>query len=115
MVTGDGRQLPVDVLLFGTGFDVGDTRHRHHIVGRGGAVLGEGEGRREAVESMRAALMGTARHVPKFGYRTLFVPVAPNPAIDRGASVDAALARIKSVNRQPSFEWIYALDGLSQP
>jgi len=32
------------------------------------------------VESLRAALMGTARHVPKFGYRTLFVPVAPNPA-----------------------------------
>jgi predicted acylesterase/phospholipase RssA len=33
-----------------------------------------------SVEAMRAALMGTARHVPKFGYRTLFVPVAPNPA-----------------------------------
>jgi predicted acylesterase/phospholipase RssA len=31
------------------------------------------------VEQLRAALMGTARHAPRFGYRTLFVPVAPNP------------------------------------
>ena len=31
------------------------------------------------VEDLRAGLMGTHPKVPKFGYRTLFVPVAPNP------------------------------------
>ena len=31
------------------------------------------------VEDLRAGLMGTHPKVPTFGYRTLFVPVAPNP------------------------------------
>ena len=31
------------------------------------------------VEEMRQALFGTAKTVPLFGYRTLFVPVAPRP------------------------------------
>lgn len=33
-----------------------------------------------AAEQMRAALTGEALHVPTFGYRVLFQPVAPNPA-----------------------------------
>lgn len=33
-----------------------------------------------SVEELRKALFGTARDVPRFGYQTLFVPVAPHPA-----------------------------------
>jgi hypothetical protein len=40
---------------------------------------------------------------------------ALDPTFDRIASVDSALDGIETLNRQPSFEWIYTLDELAQP
>jgi cation diffusion facilitator CzcD-associated flavoprotein CzcO len=42
IVTKDGREVPTDVIIYGTGFDVHGMSMRHHIVGRDGAVLGDG-------------------------------------------------------------------------
>ncbi|MBD3850493.1 MAG: hypothetical protein IFK93_04305, partial [Acidobacteria bacterium] len=36
-------------------------------------------------------------------------------AFDRFASINPTLDRIETLDGQPSFEWIYALDELTQP
>jgi hypothetical protein len=67
-------------------------------------------------EAVIATVDGGATHDPTVHRPT---PVdrdtAVHPAFDRCTSVNAALHGVKAVNWQPSFEWIYALDGLAQP
>jgi 4-hydroxyacetophenone monooxygenase len=71
IVTGDGRSIPVDVIVFATGFDVARMIGSLRVIGRGGRNLGEEWG----AEDPRAYLGVT---VP--GYPNFFLTTGPNSA-----------------------------------
>lgn len=71
IVTGDGRRIPVDVIVFATGFDVARMLGSLEVIGRDGRNLGEEWG----AEDPRAYLGVT---VP--GYPNFFLTTGPNSA-----------------------------------
>jgi 4-hydroxyacetophenone monooxygenase len=71
IITHDGKTVPVDIIVFATGFDVSRMVGSLRIVGRGGRNLGEEWG----AEDPRAYLGVT---VP--GYPNLFLTTGPNSA-----------------------------------
>lgn len=77
IVTEDGRERPVDTLIFGTGFDVTGIGAAAHTVGRHGRTLAE------AWEAHVAAYKGMT--VP--GFPNLFLMVGPNTGLGHSSMV----------------------------
>ncbi len=71
VVTGDGREIPVDVIIFGTGFKVHDHAGKIDIVGRGGRTL------KAVMNESAEAYLGTTVH----GFPNLFVATGPNTGL----------------------------------
>jgi 4-hydroxyacetophenone monooxygenase len=79
LVTADGREIPVDVVIFATGYQVLPMLSQIDITGRGGTALTDVWGHDEP-----RAHLGTT--VP--GFPNLFVLAGPNSAPNHGAGVN---------------------------
>ena len=77
IVTGDGREIEVDAIIFGTGFHVTDALARTHLVGRNGLKIAD------AWRDGITAHLGTA----VTGFPNLFFLVGPNTGLGHNSII----------------------------
>lgn len=83
---GDRTEHPVDTIIFGTGFRIGDLPMTHQVRGRDGRTLGE----HWAAGGM-SALRGTTVH----GFPNLFLLVGPNTGLGHNSIVLMIEAQVR--------------------
>jgi cation diffusion facilitator CzcD-associated flavoprotein CzcO len=88
IVTADGVERPIDVLVVATGFYVTEPPIARHITGRSGVTLGE-----LWDESGMAAYKGTTFH----GFPNLFQIVGPNTALGHSSMIFIIESQVKYV------------------
>ena len=87
IVTADGKERPIDVLIFGTGFHATVLLHGARILGRGGVSFADAWGQR------KSAFLGvTAR-----GFPNLFMLLGPNTGLGHNFVVLMIEAQIRYV------------------
>jgi cation diffusion facilitator CzcD-associated flavoprotein CzcO len=77
IVTSDGRERPIDVLILGTGFKITDILHDVSLVGREGILL------REQWRARARAFLGVTVH----GFPNFFVLLGPNTGLGHNSVV----------------------------
>jgi cation diffusion facilitator CzcD-associated flavoprotein CzcO len=87
IVTGDGRELEVDAIIFGTGFHVTDMPVAKYVRGRDGSTLDE------LWQGSPRAYLGTA--IP--GYPNLFMLCGPNTGLGHNSMVYMIESQIEHV------------------
>jgi cation diffusion facilitator CzcD-associated flavoprotein CzcO len=85
IIGSDGVERPVDVIIFGTGFEVKDPPYAHHIVGTGGRSLAQTGARSPKT------LVGTRVH----GFPNLFLVNGPNVGLGHTSVILMLEAQIK--------------------
>jgi len=87
IVTGDGTEVPVDVIIFGTGFHVTDIRMGSRVRGRGGRTLDD------VWQGSPQAYRGTTVS----GFPNLFVLLGPNTGLGHNSVVFMTESQINYV------------------
>ncbi len=94
VVTSDGKERPVDVLIYGTGFQATVLLHGARIVGRGGVTFAD------AWRKNRTAFLGVTAH----GFPNLFLLLGPNTGLGHNSVVLMIEAQIRYV--MSCLEWM---------
>lgn len=87
VITADGREHPVDTIIFGTGFHVTDVPIAHHVRGRDGVTLAD------AWSQTMTAYLGTT----VAGFPNLYLLLGPNTGLGHNSVVLMIEAQIKQI------------------
>jgi cation diffusion facilitator CzcD-associated flavoprotein CzcO len=87
IVTADGKERPIDVMIFGTGFHATVLLHGARVIGRGGVSFAD------AFQQSRSAFLG----VTVRGFPNLFMLLGPNTGLGHNSVVLMIEAQIRYV------------------